>query len=281
MGRWPAREAGKTGAGRPLQRLRAMAPFTDRVCIVAGGARGIGATAATMFVNQGGRVVIGDVNEDLGRELEAELGDAALFVPLDVAEPDSCRQMVERTLGHFGRVDSLVNCAIRMAPGPLAELSLESWNRVVEVGLTGTFLMCQAVGRQLIRQGDGGSIVNLSSMAGLQPYTDAGAYSSVKAAVIMLSQQLAIEWSEHGIRVNSVCPGHILTPLTAYLADPEVRKARSEATPLGRVGEPVDVAGVILFLLSDAADYVTAAELVVDGGVTKTIFSHLPGRRFG
>jgi NAD(P)-dependent dehydrogenase (short-subunit alcohol dehydrogenase family) len=256
--------------------------FSGRTCIIAGGARGIGATSARMFAEEGGHVVVGDVNQETGRALEDQIGrDRALFVPLDVTDPSSCEEIVQRACTEFGRIDCLVNCAIRMAPGPLEKLALEDWAGLVEVGLTGTFLMCQAAGRQLIRQGDGGAIVNLSSSAGLQPYTMTGAYSTVKAGIIMLSRQLGVEWSGYKIRVNSVCPGHTLTPLTAYLADPEVRRERSEATPLGRVGEPQDIAAAILFLLSDDASYVTAAEFLVDGGLNNTVFSRLPGRRFG
>ena len=178
----------------------------------------------------------------------------------------------------FGRVDCLVNSAIKMAPGPLAELSLEDWRTVIDTGLTGTFLMTQAFGRWVIAQQRTGAVVNLSSMAGYQPYGAAGAYSTVKAAVLMLTDHFAIEWARKGIRVNAVAPGHIETPLTAYLKDPAIKKGRSDVTPLGRVGQVDDVVGGILFLLSDEARYVTATNLVMDGGVTKSIFNHMPGR---
>jgi NAD(P)-dependent dehydrogenase (short-subunit alcohol dehydrogenase family) len=255
--------------------------FAGRVCVVAGGARGIGATTARMFVSEGGRVVVGDVNRDLAGELGSELGKDALVYDLDVRDPAGCEAIVSAAVDQFGRVDHLVNCALQHAPGALADLPVESWQRVVDIGLTGTFLMCQAVGRRLIDRGEGGSIVNISSLAGLHPYDGTGAYSTVKAGVVMLSRQLAVEWADQGIRVNSVCPGHILTPLTAYLQDPEIRRARSEATPLGRVGETTDVTRGILYLLSDEASYVTGTELVIDGGLANTVFPNLPGRTFG
>ncbi|MFQ5912450.1 MAG: SDR family NAD(P)-dependent oxidoreductase [Nitrospinota bacterium] len=255
--------------------------FEGKVCIVAGGARGIGAKTAEMFVDEGGRVVIGDVNEELGAELAERLGTGnAVFQRLDVTSPESCQAAVDRAVTEFGGFDGLVNCAIKMAPGPLVDLPLEDWKLVVDIGLTGLFLMCQSAGRWLIDNGRGGSFVNLSSNAGIQPYGMSGAYSTVKAGIIMLSQHFALEWARKRIRVNVVCPGHTETPLTAYLQDPEIKRGRSEVTPWGRVGQPIDVTNGILFLLSDEADYITAARLDIDGGLTKSIFNHMPGRKW-
>jgi NAD(P)-dependent dehydrogenase (short-subunit alcohol dehydrogenase family) len=258
-----------------------MKRFEGKVCIVAGGARGIGAKAAEMFAEQGGRVLIGDVNQPLGEELAQKIGaERAVYHYVDVTDPKSCKAAVDRAVVAFGGLDCLVNCAIKMDPGLLVDLSLESWKLVVDIGLTGTFLMSQAVGRWMMANARPGSIVNLSSNAGVQPYGMSGAYSSVKAGIIMLSHNLAIEWARNYIRVNVVCPGHTETPLTAYLKDPDIKRARSEVTPLGRVGQPVDIAHGILFLLSDEADYITATQLDIDGGLTKSIFNHMPGRKW-
>ena len=194
------------------------------------------------------------------------------------ATPSDCQTAVQRAVAAFGTVDCLVNSAIKMAPAPLADLKPEDWRSVIDVGLTGTFLMTQAFGRWVIAHNRTGAVVNLSSMSGFQPYTSAGAYSTVKAAVMMLGDHFAIEWARKGIRVNTVAPGHIETPLTAYLKDPAIRAGREAVTPLGRVGQVDDVVGGILFLLSDEARYVTATTLVMDGGVTKSIFNHFPGR---
>lgn len=255
--------------------------FDGKICIVAGGARGIGAKTAERYVSEGGKVVIGDINEELGREWAGRIGkDQAVFQKLDVTDPESCRQVVECAASNFGCVDHLVNCAIKMQSGPLLDLPLEGWNLVVEIGLTGTFLMCQAAGRWMIENKKPGAIVNLSSTAGLQPYGMAGAYSTVKAGIIMLSQHLAIEWASHKIRVNCICPGHTETPLAAYLQDPEIKRARSEVTPLKRVGQPEDVAAGILFLLSPEADYITASKFVIDGGLSKSLYNHMPGRKW-
>ena len=255
-----------------------MAQFDGKVLIVTGGARGIGEAVARGFVQRGGRVVLADIDAERGRALAAEIGHAAVFQQADVRNPTDCETTVQRAVAAFGTADCLVNSAIKMAPAPLADLKPEDWRSVIEVGLTGTFLMTQAFGRWVIAHNRTGAVVNLSSMSGFQPYTSAGAYSTVKAAVLMLSDHFAIEWARKGIRVNAVAPGHIETPLTAYLKDPVIKKGRSDVTPLGRVGQVDDVVGGILFLLSDEARYVTASNLMIDGGVTKSIFNHFPGR---
>lgn len=255
-----------------------MAQFDGKVLIVTGGARGIGEAVARGFVQRGGRVVLADIDAERGRALAAEIGHAVVFQQADVRNPTDCETAVQRAVAAFGTADCLVNSAIKMAPAPLADLKPEDWRSVIEVGLTGTFLMTQAFGRWVIAHNRTGAVVNLSSMSGFQPYTSAGAYSTVKAAVLMLSDHFAIEWARKGIRVNAVAPGHIETPLTAYLKDPVIKKGRSDVTPLGRVGQVDDVVGGILFLLSDEARYVTATNLIIDGGVTKSIFNHFPGR---
>lgn len=255
-----------------------MRQFDGKVLIVTGGARGIGEAAARAFVQRGGRVVLADIDAERGRALALEIGHAAIFQKCDVRDPSDCHVVVQRAAAAFGTIDCLINSAIKMAPAPLADLAFEDWRTVVDVGLTGTFLMTQAFGRWMLAHGRPGAVVNLSSMTGDHPYSSAGAYSTVKAAVRMLGDHFAIEWARKGIRVNTVAPGHIETPLTAYLKDPTIRAGREAVTPLGRIGQVEDVVGGILFLLSDEARYVTATTLVIDGGVTKSIFNHFPGR---
>ena len=258
-----------------------MARFTDRVCIVTGGASGIGAMTAEMFAEQGGKVVVGDVNDELGGEVCARIGaDNAVYMHLDVTEPSACQAAVDLAVERYGGVDCVLNSAVKMAPGLLKDLPLENWNLMLDVGLTGTFLMIQAAGRWMIDNDRPGSIITMSSIGGRQPYGMSGGYSTVKAALIMLAGHFAIEWAGYGIRVNAVCPGHTETPLTAYLQDPEIKKARSEVTPLQRVGQPVDIANGILFLLSDEADYVTATTLDIDGGLSMSVMNHMPGRKW-
>ena len=259
-----------------------MARFTDKVCIVTGGASGIGARTAEMFAEQGGKVVIGDVNDELGTEVCEGIGaDLAVYMHLDVTDPEACQAAVNLAVELFGSVDCVVNSAVKMAPGLLKDLSLEDWSTMVNVGLTGSFLMIQAAGRWMIDNERPGSIITISSVGGRQPYGMSGAYSTVKASLIMLARHFAIEWAGNGIRVNAVCPGHTETPLTAYLQDPVIKKGRSDVTPLQRVGQPVDIANGIMFLLSDEADYITAAALDIDGGLSMSLMNHMPGRKWG
>jgi len=258
-----------------------MAQFDGKVLVVTGGSRGIGAATAIEFVKRGGLVAIGDVLDDVAKATVEVIGnERAFFLHTDVKDPAACNALIEASVRRFGRVDFLVNSAIKMAPGTLLDLKIEDWKTVIDVGLTGTFLMTQAFGKWLITNKLSGAVVNLSSMAGFQPYGASGAYSTVKAGLLMLSEHFAIEWASHGIRVNSVAPGHIETPLTAYLKDPVIRQGRSAVTPLGRVGHTNDIIGGILFLLSEEASYITATNLTIDGGVTKSIFNHFPGRKW-
>lgn len=257
-----------------------MSRFTDKVAIITGGARGIGAETARRFVEQGGCVLVGDVNEELGKELSESIGERALFQTLDVTDPASCKDAVETAVKTFGAVDYLVNSAIKIVPGALKDLSLQDWNTTLAVGLTGSFLMSQAVGKWMIDNDRTGAIVNLSSVGGRNPYGMTGAYSTVKGGLIILSEHLAMEWARAGIRVNCISPGHTETPLAAYMQDPEIKQARADVTPLGRVGQPGDIADGILFLLSDEADYITAATLDIDGGLNKSVMNHMPGRKW-
>ncbi len=255
-----------------------MSRFEGRVALVAGGARGIGERVAQDFVRDGGRVIIGDVNAELGQALAASLGEAAVWFPLNVGDPQSCADFVDKGISEFGRVDCLVNSAIRIRSGALMDLSLDDWNETLRIGLTGTFLATQAFGRALA--GRPGSVVNISSIGGRFPYSGSGAYTSVKGAIIRLTEQFALEWASLGIRVNAVAPAHVETPLLAYLQDPEVRRTRSEVTPLGRVGQPDDISNAILWLLSDEASWVTATTIDIDGGLGKSIMNHLAGRKW-
>ena len=158
---------------------------------------------------------------------------------------------------------------------PLIELSETEWRKTLDTGLTGTFLMSQVFAARLGQENKPGAIVNISSIGGQHPYGGAGSYSAAKAGIILLTEQMALEWAQYGIRVSAVAPGTIETPLTAYLKDPDVRESRREAVPLGRIGQPADISNGILCLLSDEASWVTAPMLTIDGGVTRSLFNHM------
>ena len=258
-----------------------MSSFAGKTAIVTGGASGIGERVAEDIVAQGGNVVIGDVNGDLGKKLSSRLGATkAKFVELDVSRSLDCEQAVEAARSAFSGFDFLVNCAIAMNAKPLIELSEAGWRNTLEVGLTGTFLMSRAFAAGLVREKRPGAIVNVSSIGARHPYGGAGPYSTVKAGITLLTEQMALEWAQHGIRVNAVAPGTIETPLTTYLNDPDIRESRREAVPLGRIGQPADISNGIMYLLSDAASWVTATTLTIDGGVSRSLFNYLKGRKW-
>jgi NAD(P)-dependent dehydrogenase (short-subunit alcohol dehydrogenase family) len=199
----------------------------DKVAIVTGAATGIGRAFATVFAEEGADVVIVDINQAeaaITAEQVRAHGREALVQICDVTQPDQVQAMVDATVARFGRIDTLVNGAIMRAGGPIEDLPLEAWDRLMNIGLRGYFIVGQAVGRQMISQ-KSGVLINLASTGGYHAYPGSGAYSSCKAAVIMLAKQWAIEWGQYGIRAVSISPGYVRTPMTDHLyAQPEVPK---------------------------------------------------------
>jgi len=185
---------------------------------------------------------------------------------------------VEVALDRLGRAPRLVvNNAGIVRFGPLLDLDQDAFRSVVEVNLTGTFTVARAAARRMIEAGLGGSIVNITSMNGVAAGPNGGAYGATKAGVALLTQQMAIEWGPHGIRVNAVAPGLIMSGMSEPIyADPVVREARRSKVPLGRLGTAVDIAATVAFLASDDASYITGQNILVDGGVTMSIIAHLP-----
>jgi NAD(P)-dependent dehydrogenase (short-subunit alcohol dehydrogenase family) len=235
--------------------------------LVTGAAAGIGAALAAAAAVRGYRVGIVDVVEPASPPPGAES-----FV---VSVSDEAA--VEQVLDHFGTPDVVVNNAGIVRFGPLVDLAVDDVRAVLDVNLVGTFVVARAVARRWIAAGRGGSIVNITSMNGVAAGPNAGAYGASKAAVALLTTQMALEWGGHGIRVNAVAPGLIDAGMSAPIyADPDTRRARESKVPLGRLGTAADVAEVVLFLASDAAAYVTGQNVVVDGGVTSSIIAHLP-----
>lgn len=243
-----------------------------RVIVVTGASKpdGIGAKACQLFIEREPdcQIVVLDILEDRVQEW-ASAHENVTSIRTDVSNKESVVSAKNQVIERFGKVDALVCGAAYQGPGslPLESLSAESWKACVDVNLNGTFFCCQAFGREMLDKG--GSIVNISSMGGLNPIFLSGSYSPSKAGVIMLSKQLAGEWGPRKVRVNVVAPGHTYTDINRERIDkPGAREKRNAMTPLRRVGEPVDQANAIYFLSSDEADYITGAVLVVDGGMT-------------
>nr|BFE60590.1 D-threitol dehydrogenase [Dactylosporangium thailandense] len=243
-----------------------------RIALVTGAARGLGRAIALTLANAGADVALGlrDVNADAGLAARIEaLGRRALPLPMDVADPAQVRAAVDATVEHFGRLDILVNNA-GIAPENRAEDVTEAdFDATLAVNLKGTFFASQAAGRVMIRQGYG-RIVNVGSQAGAVALPGESVYCMTKAAIAHLTRCLAVEWGPHGVTVNAVAPTFVHTPGTAdYLADPAHRADVVERiAALHRIGEPMEVAGAVLFLVSPAASLITGEVMLIDGGWT-------------
>jgi 3alpha(or 20beta)-hydroxysteroid dehydrogenase len=242
-----------------------------KVAIVTGAARGQGAAAARLFVAEGARVVIGDVLDDIGKELADSLGTAALYRHLDVSSEDDWKSVVGEAVETLGGVDVLVNNAGILRFMGLPETTLEDYLRIVNVNQVGTFLGMREVAKPMMAAGHG-SIVNISSVEGLAGMPYLTAYTSTKFAIRGMTKVAALELGPHGIRVNSVHPGMIVTDMVKDAAgghDIDLSPA-AKRIALRRMGESEDIAEVVLFLASDRSAYVTGAELAADGGATAT-----------
>jgi 3alpha(or 20beta)-hydroxysteroid dehydrogenase len=250
----------------------------DRVALVSGGGRGLGAAHAEVFVEHGARVVIGDVLDDLGAEVAARLGERCRFVHLDVTDASSWREAVGATVGAFGRLDVLVNNAAICPVLPLLEITPELMHRAYDVNAVGTLLGIQAVADVLP---EGGAVVNIASIDGLRGVPNVLAYGASKYAVRAITRTAALELASRRIRVNAIHPGGIDTAMFHDAGSAMLRLAGVEggtgemlaellanAVPAGRVSQPAEIARVSAFLASDAAGYVNGAEVVVDGALT-------------
>ena len=244
----------------------------NKVALISGGARGMGAVEARLFAGEGAKVVIGDILEEDGRKTEAEInetGGECLFVRLDVTSEAGWQQAVAATVARFGRLDILVNNAGIFRTEGVLETSEDLWDEVLDINAKGVFLGTKAAIPEM-RKGGGGSIVNISSVAGLVGGAGSAAYRASKGAVRLFTKSTAIQYARDGIRANSVHPGIIETPMTTpnLLADQVRRQRSTERHPIGRYGQPEDVAFGVLYLASDESSFVTGSELVIDGGLT-------------
>lgn len=246
-----------------------------KVAIVTGAASGLGEAIALLLAREGAHVVATDVNETGGSMVASEIeraGGEALFVVHDVSSEGDWKGVIGATIGRFGRLDILVNCAGVFLSSSIKDITLEKWRRVMAINLDGVFLGVKYAAETMARSG-GGSIINMSSAGGIVGTADSAAYNASKGGVRLLTKAAAIEFSKAGhdynIRVNSVHPGVIRTPMTAPLmADPAAETEMMAWQPMGHIGEPDDVAYGVLYLASDESRFVTGSELVIDGGWT-------------
>ena len=244
-------------------------PFDGKVALVTGGNSGIGKATAILFAQQGAKVVIAARRVDEGEATVAEIrshGGEAIFVPTDVSRAADAEAMVARTVAEYGRLDCAFNNAGVSGGGPLHELAEAEWDRMVSVNLKGVWLGMKYQIIQMLSQGDGGAIVNDSSVAGLTGYVRSPHYSATKHGVIGLTKSAALQYLKQGIRVNAVCPGMIMTPMIdRAFAIPGVEDWFRSRLP-GRGGQPDEVAQAVSWLCSEAASFVTGVALPVDGG---------------
>ena len=249
-----------------------------KVAMITGGASGIGAASARLFAEHGAGVALADVNDNLGRQVADEISagaGAALYTHLDTTSEDEWREAMAAVMDRFGRLDIMLNAAGvsgRLPDGatspPVGNADLANWNHVMAVNATGVFLGTKYAIEPMLVAG-GGSIINISSIYGIVGSINNAAYHASKGAVRTFTKSAAAQYATRGIRVNSVHPGFVDTPMTqAVHDDPGRAQPRLDQTPAGRFGQPVDIAFGCLFLASDESAWMTGSELVIDGGMT-------------
>ncbi len=243
----------------------------DKIALITGAGSGIGEATAKTFAREGAAVVVVDLNEEGGNRVVSEIrkgGGTAEFLKADVSVPAEIEGMIKFATRRFGRLDVLHNNAIWTAVGRIGELTLESWQKTLDVGLTAYWYATKCA-IEVMLPNRRGAIVNTASVSGLAGDYTLGAYNAVKAGVVNITRVTGIESARKGIRCNAVCPGPIATPPLLRLEDarPDTVARIREAIPMGRLGEPQEIANVVLFLASDEASFVTGAFFVADGGL--------------
>ena len=241
--------------------------FENKVVLVTGAARGIGFACAKAFANEGARVALVDTLEDTGQEAATSLGPAALFVPCDVGDKKRVDGMLAQVTEVLGPIDVLVSNAGISIPKSFLELTEKDFDDVLRVNLKGTFLVVQAVAKNMVQQRIKGAIVTMSSVNAVMAIPEILPYAASKGGINQLTKAAALSLIKHGIRVNAVGPGSIDTGmLTATNATEEAMARVMSRTPIGRIGEPAEVASTVLFLASEEASYITGQTIYIDGG---------------
>src|SRR3990170_7199118 len=243
--------------------------LAGKVALVTGGGSGIGRGIAIRFAEEGADVAVADVNRQGAEETAQEVRrfeTRSLAIEADVTSRADCERMVQETVATLGKLDIFVANAGIGRGGSFLELAEEDWEAVIRTNLTGVFLSCQAAAKHMVARGHGGRIITMASVAAERPSPMMPAYHASKAAIVMLTKVMALELAEQRITVNAIGPGLIDTPLAAPLLA-AIKAAGRAVAPLGRVGEPRDVADLALFLASDEADYITGSLVLVDGGL--------------
>jgi len=244
--------------------------FKDKTALVTGAASGIGKSTAELYANEGANVVLSDIDEKKGNAAAEAInrnGGKAIFVKADVSSHSDCRSLVEQTVKHFGRLDFACNNAgVGGESNPVAEYSIEGWNKVIAINLSSVFYCMKYEIKAMLETG-GGSIVNMASILGNVSFENSAAYVSAKHGVLGLTKNAAVEYAKKNIRVNTVGPGFIHTPLIASLEqNKEAYDFLVSLHPIGRLGKPEEVAELVIWLSSDKASFVTGAYYPVDGG---------------
>ncbi|MCE2457459.1 MAG: SDR family oxidoreductase [Dehalococcoidia bacterium] len=248
-----------------------------KVAIVTGGAGGLGSEICRRFSMRGAAVAVADVNREAASELAGTITSecgSAIGVQVEVTDEDSVIAAVSTIVNELGRVDYLVHCAGTNIKSPVLDMTLDQWNLSLEAHLTGAFLFCREAGKRMVAQGDGGSVVLMSSVTAMSPVPERGAYGPAKAALINFAGQLGLEWAHYGINVNAVCPGVAVTPMTemVYKREPELREQRLKRFPIKREVLPEEIADLVLFLCSDQARYINGVGIPIDGGFLNSGF---------